>query len=69
MTSEMNNNLEQNNPELVKVGSLIIDLSSMKNGFQKEEKKNRQEIWDYVQYRESLIKWPFMNEKGKGGER
>ncbi len=64
----MNNNLEQNNSELVKAGSLIIDLSSIKNGFQKEEKRDRQEIWDYVQYRENLMKWPLMNERGKGGE-
>ena len=63
----MNNNLDQNKPDLVKVGGLIVDLSSMKNGFQKEEKRNCQEIWDYVQYRKSLMKWPLMNERVKGG--
>ena len=30
-------------------------------------KRYRQEIWDYIEYRESLIKWPSMNEHIKGG--
>lgn len=30
-------------------------------------KRYRREIWDYLQYRESLVKWPSMNEQIKGG--
>jgi len=45
------------NKQWVKAGHLIIDLNSMEKGFLKME-KHRQEIWDYIQYRESLLKWP-----------
>lgn len=48
---------------LIKSGDLVVDVSSLQNGFQKEVKKYRQEIWDYIQYRESLVKWPVANEK------
>jgi len=48
---------------LIKSGDLVVDLSSLQNGFQKEVKRYRQEIWDYIQYRESLVKWPLANEK------
>ncbi len=41
----------------IKVGDLIVDLSSLEKGFQLEE-RSRKEIWDYIQYRESLLKWP-----------
>jgi hypothetical protein len=51
----------------IKSGDLIVDLSSFKNGFEKEEKRYRQEIWDYVRYRESLVRWPPINEKIKMG--
>lgn len=46
---------------------LLVDLSSMENGFRVEEKRYRQEIWDYIEYREGLVKWPSMNEYTKGG--
>jgi hypothetical protein len=49
----------------IKSGNLIVDLSSFENGFQKEEKRYRQEIWEYAQYRESLVRWPLMNKKLK----
>lgn len=39
----------------------------IRSGFQKEEKRYRQEIWDYIQYRESLARWPLMKEKIKMG--
>ena len=55
--------LNQTNRKWTKSGDLIVDLSSLENGFQKEEKRHRQEIWDYIQYRESLVKWPLANEK------
>jgi len=51
----------------IKSGDLMIELSSLENGFRKEKKRYRQEIWDYVQYRESLVKWPPANEKIKMG--
>ncbi len=57
--------LNQTNRKWVKSGDLIVDLSSFENVFQKEEKRYRQEIWEYVQYRESLVRWPLMNEKMK----
>jgi hypothetical protein len=59
------------NGRWIKVGDLIVDLSSFEKGFQKEE-RSRKEIWDYIQYRESLLKWPSSNNPpsplpGKGG--
>jgi hypothetical protein len=59
--------LKQIDQKWVKSGDLIVDLSSFQNGFQKEGKRYRQEIWDYIQYRESLVRWPLMNEKIKTG--
>jgi len=59
--------LNQTNKKWIKSGDLMVDLSSFQNGFQKEEKRYRQEIWDYIQYRESLARWPLMNEKIKMG--
>ena len=56
---------DQTNHKLIKSGDLIIDLSSMEKGFLEME-RCRQEIWDYIQYRENLLKWPSI---GKGGER
>jgi hypothetical protein len=61
------NLLNQTDQKWVKSGDLMVDLSSFQNGFQKEEKRYRQEIWDYIQYRESLVRWPLMNEKIKMG--
>ncbi len=56
------------NGRWVKVGDLIVDLSSMEKGFQDGEKR-RQEIWDYIQYRENLLKWPCANEDARKGSR
>ena len=47
----------QTNHKLIKSSDLIIDLSSMEKGFLEME-RCRQEIWDYIQFRESLLKWP-----------
>jgi hypothetical protein len=61
----MNCDLDQRTKEhWGKAGSLLVDLSSMEKGFL-EIKRYRQEIWDYVQYRESLLKWPSINEEGR----
>ncbi len=59
--------LNQTDQRWIKSGDLIVDLFSFKNGFQKEGKRYRQEIWDYIQYRESLVRWPLANEKIKMG--
>ncbi len=40
-----------------RAGNLIVDLCSLEKGF-REMEKYRQEIWEYVKYRESLILWP-----------
>jgi hypothetical protein len=48
----------------MKVGDLIVELSSLEKGFQREE-RNRKEIWDYIQYRESLLKWPSNKEEAR----
>lgn len=53
-----------NNKRLIKVDDLIIDLSSMEKGFRDEETR-RQDIWDYIQYRESLLKWPSNKEEAR----
>ncbi len=57
-----NDLMNPSNRPLLKSGHLIVDVSSFQNGFQKEPKKYRQEIWDYIQYRESLVRWPLANE-------
>jgi hypothetical protein len=44
----------------------MIDVSSLENDFL-ETVRRRQEIWDYIEYRESLVKWPCINEKIKMG--
>ena len=59
--------LNQTDQKWMKSGDLIVDVSSFENGFRKEEKRYRQEIWDYIQCRESLVRWPLMNEKIKMG--
>ncbi|MBM4324738.1 MAG: hypothetical protein FJ115_14350 [Deltaproteobacteria bacterium] len=64
----MDGNLDQNNPKLVRSDSLIVDLSSMEEGLL-EKKRYQQEVWEYIEYRESLIKWPPMNEQIRGGVR
>jgi hypothetical protein len=57
----VSNSMDQNNEHWIKAGSLMIDLPSMGKGFQETE-KYRQDIWDYIQYRERLAKWPMTNE-------
>jgi hypothetical protein len=52
------------NGRWIKVGDLIVDLFSFEKGFQKEE-RSRKEIWDYIQYRESLLKWPSNREEAR----
>jgi hypothetical protein len=47
--------------------SLFRIRGVIRSGFQKEEKRYRKEIWDYIQYRESLARWPLMKEKIKMG--
>jgi len=59
--------LNQTVQRWIKSGDLMVDVSSLGNGFQKEGKRYRQEIWEYIQYRESLVKWPSANEKIKMG--
>jgi hypothetical protein len=39
---------------------LVMDLSSLDKRF-REMEPYRQEIWDYLHYRESLVKWPMTN--------
>jgi len=53
---------DQTNHKLIKSGDLIIDLPSMEKGYREEEMR-RQEIWNYIQYRESLLKWSSMNKE------
>jgi hypothetical protein len=62
----MDKNLDQNNPKLVRSGNLMVDLSSMEKGLL-EKKRYRQEVCEYIEYREGLVKWPSMNEQIKGG--
>jgi hypothetical protein len=57
--------LNQTDLKWIKSGDLMVDLSSLQNGFQKKAIRYRQEIWDYIQYRESLVKWPLANDKIK----
>jgi hypothetical protein len=61
------NLLNLTNRKWTKSGDLIVDLSSYENGFQKEEIRYRREIWEYIRYRESLVRWPLINEKIKTG--
>jgi hypothetical protein len=58
----VSNSIDRNNEHWIKAGSLTIDLPSMGKGFQEPE-RYRQDIWDYIQYRESLVKWPMTNEE------
>ncbi len=46
---------------LIRVGNLIVDLVSFEEGF-KVEIRYRKDIWDYIQYRESLNVWPTSNQ-------
>lgn len=59
--------LNQTNQKWIKSGNIFVDVSSFGNGYQKDKKRDQQEIWDYIQYRESLVRWPLTNEKIKMG--
>jgi len=52
-----------------KAGSLLVDFSSFESGFRThlERERYRKEILEYIQYRESLLKWPSINEKVEDG--
>ena len=54
------------NERWTKANHLFIDLFSMEEGFL-QTKRYRQEIWDYILYREGLVKWPSVNEKIREG--
>jgi len=56
----VSHSIDQNNGQWITSGGLIVDLPSMQKGFQELE-RYRQEIWDYIQYRESLLRWPSSN--------
>jgi GTP-binding protein EngB required for normal cell division len=58
------NSIDQYNEHWIKAGSLFVDLPGMGKGF-REMKRYRREIWDYLQYREGLVKWPSMNEAAR----
>ena len=60
----VSNSVEKKTEQWIKADGLMIDLPSMGKGF-REMKRYRREIWDYIQYRESLVTWPSMNEKMK----
>ncbi len=53
--------LDKTNQPWIKTGPLMVNLSSMQNGFLDIE-RHRREIWDYIQYRESLLQWPSFHE-------
>jgi hypothetical protein len=57
--------LNQTHQKWIKSGDLVVDLSSFQNGFQKGAEKVPTGIWDYIQYRESLVRWPLLKEKIK----
>ncbi|MBM4278514.1 MAG: hypothetical protein FJ130_11650 [Deltaproteobacteria bacterium] len=48
---------------ILKRNPVAEQLGIISNGV----KRCRQEIWDYIEYRESLVKWPPMNEQIRGG--
>ena len=60
----VSNSFEKETEQWIKADALMIDLPSMGKGF-REMKRYRREIWDYIQYRESLVKWPSMNEAAR----
>ena len=48
---------------ILKRNPVAEQLGIISNGV----KRYRKEIWDYIEYREGLVKWPLMNEQIKGG--
>jgi len=63
------NSIDRTHHKWTKAGSLLLDFSSFGSGFhvRLEREKYRKEIWDYLQYRESLLRWPSTNEKSNDG--
>jgi hypothetical protein len=61
------NFIDRTDEKWTKAGGLLVDLSSFESGFHlhPERVKYRKEILEYIQYRESLLKWPAMNEEIK----
>jgi hypothetical protein len=41
----------------IKVGDLLIDLNSMERGFRSSE-RDRRDIWDYIEWRETVLTGP-----------
>ena len=48
---------------ILKRNPAAVQWGSISNGV----KRYRQEVWEYIEYRESLVKWPPMNEQIRGG--
>jgi hypothetical protein len=63
------NFIDRTHDKWTKAGGLPVDFSSFGTGFhiRLEREKYREEIWDYLQYRESLLRWPSINEEIKRG--
>jgi len=61
------NFIDRTDEKWTKAGSLLVDLSSFESGFHlhPERVKYRKEILEYIQYRESLLKWPAMSGRDK----
>ena len=43
--------------EWIKIGNLLVDLRSMEAGFKNEE-KSRRDVWDYIEWRETVLAGP-----------
>ena len=41
----------------IKVGNLVVNLYSLETGF-KETEKSRREIWDFIEWRETVLVGP-----------
>jgi len=41
----------------IKAGDLLIDLNSMEQGFGNSD-RDRQDIWDYIEWRETVLTGP-----------
>ncbi len=41
----------------VKVGNLLVDLYSLEMGF-KEAERSRRDVWDYIEWRETVLVGP-----------
>lgn len=58
----VSHSVDPKNEPWIKTGNLVVHLPSMEKGF-REIERYRQEIWDSIQYRESLVKWSMTNEE------